>query len=166
MAKIITKEKWVEWQLKNFCKAAFHDACEDNLNYLRIMCEMKDFVCFGDKYNIITDKAFGDTRIINMKTGKIATAKLHDGDISDMMTGLAVAWAKYCKRTVPKFYELIDVKELKPGDIIYVFGSNNFREPEELMYIKPWEEGIIAYDLNSDIARKYKEEYFNFYKNI
>ncbi len=100
MKRLVSEKEFDQW-VKDMC---------DSWNYR------------SEVYNNLQRVDFDTTTmIINPKTGKTATAKLHPHDKYVAYIGLAVAWAKYKGLTVPTIAEeLKSYRDFKFGDIFIV----------------------------------------------
>ncbi len=54
--------------------------------------------------------------IFNTKTGKSSKARCHETDTYNLQYGLAVAWARYKKETIPDFYFTTEARHLITGE--------------------------------------------------
>ena len=171
MAKRITKEKWIKWQVKDFDKRIASNYSETFKNDIRM-----PFTHTYGNYQIIITKRL-DMIILNTLTGKSSMIRNCYDSCNEYIkrNGLeilfAYAWAKYCKRPIPEFIERIDTWDLKTGDIIYLSSSISveptIKESNKYVYLKPYEKAsILVYDLESDRARKINSSIYKFYKEI
>lgn len=72
----------------------------------------------------INDK--GDTTIYNTKTGKSGKVHFNPNDDFDVDLGLALAWARYMKKEIPKVRTTSKICNLKKGDVVNLGDINNF----------------------------------------
>ena len=56
--------------------------------------------------------------VFNIRTGNFGVAKCKDTDTFSYNVGVAIAWARYCKKDIPVVGTYVSYNELKLGDII------------------------------------------------
>ena len=171
MTRRMTKEKWINWQIKDFNKRIAFKYSETFKNDIR----MPFTHTYGNYQIIITERL--DMIILNTLTGKLSMAKnysIHNTKYCiryDTRLLFAYAWARYCNRPIPKFIERVDAWDLKVGDIIYS-SSSNLAEPvleesDKCVYLRSDEKALVSvYNLKSDNVWKIDSSIYKFYKEI
>lgn len=78
---------------------------------------------------LIVMKNHDNLRIINITNGKSGYSKRNVGDFFDAKIALAVAWARYCKNTIPKLKTYFTKKQfldLENGNVFYSKSGQKF----------------------------------------
>lgn len=119
---------WVNKWFYNFCKSMslatkhkdVYASAKDVERNITRFSSVNNFY-FG-KFVITLNPSKGLVTIFHRETGKIGKAVCRKEDKFDRITGLAIAWARYCNETVP-ILENISVTELKCGDEFFDLGE-------------------------------------------
>lgn len=112
------KMKWYLSFCKNMAKSEGYCKAEDAREYFE-----HEFIEFPNtvwgKYNIAK---FGNELIIaHLGTNKKGIAKCNPKDKFNIITGLAIAWARYNKEEIP-IYEMVSISGLQNGDTFFDTG--------------------------------------------
>jgi hypothetical protein len=107
------KVRWIENQLKGFAKA--NKTTFTNVRSLKAFEKYHFFRPKNSPYITMWDNK-KEVIIFNTKTGKSSKARCHETDTYNLQYGLAVAWARYKKETIPDFYLLTEARHLITGD--------------------------------------------------
>lgn len=93
-----------------------------NNSYLEFTKKRNHFKCYSYCDRGIANPNFGDpigknriTMIVNLKTQKVAFSKCHKDDEFETSVGLAIAWARYMNKPIPKVVEYAKPKNLTVG---------------------------------------------------
>jgi hypothetical protein len=86
------------------------------------------------------------TKIINIKSGKCGTARLHDTEFN-VLVGIAIAFARYCNESIPEF-DTFDIGSITSEDSV-ICDDRCVRGGGTLYTSKDWTI-YIGYDFNRD----------------
>lgn len=99
----VAKEKYPAWIYQNFKNfMRFFRLSESSLRSIfRPQTKNKE----NSYKNIILSRRDNVVTIVNVRTGRIGMAKCHDEDAFDIVTGVAIAWARYCAKNEQQLAE-------------------------------------------------------------
>ena len=99
-----------------------------NMNFIYTNKEQKGNVLKHHQFTVYITEDGNYLRITNVINGKSGYSKKNTGDKFDAKIALAVAWARYCKNTIPKrktYFTKEQFLDLENGNVFY---SNNGQE--------------------------------------
>ena len=101
-----------------------------NNSYLEFTKKRNHFKCYSYCDRGVANPNFGDpigknriTMIVNLKTQKVAFSKCHKDDEFETSVGVAIAWARYMNKPIPKEVEYAKPRNLKVGTKVFYTNS-------------------------------------------